>query len=84
MAGRDAGGGRARRRARARQGGHRGGVESGAGDAAGFPDAQYVEKGATLASRDAVLAECSLLLSVRSLSGGHDADAISGFSRATS
>ena len=34
-------------------------VEPGAGDAAGFPDAQYVEKGATLASRETVLADCS-------------------------
>ncbi len=51
-------------------------VESGAGHAAGFPDAQYVEKGATLASRETVLADCSLLLTVRSLSGGQDQDAI--------
>jgi NAD(P) transhydrogenase subunit alpha len=51
-------------------------VEPGAGEAAGFPDAQYVEKGASLASRETVLADCSLLLSVRSLSGGHDQDAI--------
>jgi NAD(P) transhydrogenase subunit alpha len=51
-------------------------VESGAGEAAGFPDARYAEKGATLAERNAVLAEAGLLLSVRSLSGGHDQDAI--------
>jgi NAD(P) transhydrogenase subunit alpha len=51
--------------------------EPGAGDAAGFPDAQYAEKGAAVAPRDAVLAEATLLLSVRSFSEGGDADAIS-------
>jgi proton-translocating NAD(P)+ transhydrogenase subunit alpha len=51
--------------------------EPGAGDAAGFPDAQYAEKGAVVAPRDAVLAEATLLLSVRSFSEGGDADAIS-------
>ena len=52
-------------------------VESGAGDAAGFPDARFAEKGAGVATRDQVLADASLLLSVRSFSGGQDADAIS-------
>jgi len=52
-------------------------VESGAGDAAGFPDTRFAEKGAGLATRDQVLADASLLLSVRSFSGGQDADAIS-------
>ena len=33
-------------------------VESGAGLAAGFPDAEYEEKGASVASRDEVLASC--------------------------
>ena len=51
--------------------------EPGAGDAAGFPDAQYAEKGAAVAPRDGVLAEATLLLSVRSFSEGGDADAIS-------
>jgi NAD(P) transhydrogenase subunit alpha len=51
-------------------------VETGAGEAAGFPDGQYAEKGAALASRDRVLADSGLLLEVRSFSGGHDADAI--------
>ena len=52
-------------------------VESGAGDAACFPDARFAEKGAVVATRDQVLADASLLLSVRSFSGGQDADAIS-------
>ena len=52
-------------------------VESGAGDAAGFPDAQYAERVAAVVGREQVLAEASLLLSVRSFSGGHDADAMS-------
>jgi NAD(P) transhydrogenase subunit alpha len=52
-------------------------VERGAGDAAGFPDAAYAEKEARLAGRDEILAEASLLLSVRSYSGGQDAEALS-------
>jgi NAD(P) transhydrogenase subunit alpha len=48
-------------------------IESGAGEAAGYLDAQFVEKGARVTSRDGVLAEAELLLSVRSLAGGHDA-----------
>ena len=52
-------------------------IESGAGDAAGFPDGQYAERGAAAVGRDQVLAEATLLLSVRSFSGGHDADATS-------
>jgi NAD(P) transhydrogenase subunit alpha len=51
-------------------------VEVGAGDPAGFPDAGFAEKGAVVATRDQVLADTSLLLSVRSFSGGQDADAI--------
>ncbi len=51
-------------------------IESGAGEAAGFPDAQYVEKGAAMVGRDEVLAGASLLLSVRSFAGAHDKDAI--------
>jgi NAD(P) transhydrogenase subunit alpha len=51
-------------------------VESGAGDAAGFPDAQYAEKGALLARRDEVLAGATLLLSVRSFAGAHDEEAV--------
>jgi len=51
-------------------------IESGAGDAAGFPDAQYAEKGAALARREDVLAGASLLLSVRSFAGAHDKDAV--------
>jgi len=47
-------------------------VEEGAGEAAGYPDAQFAEKGATLAGRQAVLQEARLLLTVRSLAGGHD------------
>jgi len=51
-------------------------IESGAGDAAGFPDAQYAEKGAVMTGRDQVLADASLLLSVRSFAGAHDKDAL--------
>jgi NAD(P) transhydrogenase subunit alpha len=51
-------------------------VEAGAGHAAGFPDAEYEAKGAQVASRDEVLASSSLLLSVRSMSAGNDAEAI--------
>jgi NAD(P) transhydrogenase subunit alpha len=51
-------------------------VEAGAGAAAGFPDAGYAEKGAALAGRDEVLAGATLLLAVRSFSGGHDKEAI--------
>jgi NAD(P) transhydrogenase subunit alpha len=52
-------------------------VEAGAGEAAGFPDHLYAEKGAGVATREQVLADASLLLSVRSFSGGQDAEAIS-------
>jgi NAD(P) transhydrogenase subunit alpha len=48
-------------------------VEVGAGEAAGYPDAQFAEKGATVATREAVLSGSRLLLTVRSLAGGHDA-----------
>jgi NAD(P) transhydrogenase subunit alpha len=51
-------------------------IESGAGDAAGFPDAQYAEKGAVMTGRDQVLAGASLLLSVRSFAGAHDREAL--------
>jgi NAD(P) transhydrogenase subunit alpha len=51
-------------------------VEPGAGLAAGFPDSEYAEKGAALAGREEILSSCPLLLSVRSLAGGHDAEAI--------
>jgi NAD(P) transhydrogenase subunit alpha len=51
-------------------------VEKGAGDAAGFKDAEYAEKGATPATRDQVLSDTTLLLTVRSLAGGHDAAAL--------
>jgi len=51
-------------------------VEAGAGDAAGFPDAAYEEKGARLAARDEILAEAPLLLSVRSFAEGGDAQAL--------
>lgn len=51
-------------------------VEAGAGDAAGFTDAQYRDKGAAIASRSEVLAGASLLLSVRSFAGAHDREAL--------
>jgi H+-translocating NAD(P) transhydrogenase subunit alpha len=56
-------------------------LESGAGDAAGYGDAQYAEKGVRLATRDAVLAEARLLLTVRSLVRSHDANAVSRLGR---
>jgi len=40
-------------------------LESGAGDAAGFTDAEYVAKGAAVASRADVLAQAGVLLTVR-------------------
>jgi NAD(P) transhydrogenase subunit alpha len=52
-------------------------VEPGAGEAAGFPDAEYEGKGGRLAGRDEILAGASLLLSVRSFSEGGDAEALS-------
>ncbi|OFV88515.1 MAG: NAD(P) transhydrogenase subunit alpha [Acidobacteria bacterium RBG_16_70_10] len=51
-------------------------VESGAGVAAGHPDAQYAERGASVVARDAVLSGCELVLSVRSFAGANDKDAI--------
>jgi NAD(P) transhydrogenase subunit alpha len=51
-------------------------VESGAGLSAGFPDSEYADKGATVRSRDEVLSQGQLFLSVRSFAGGHDAEAI--------
>jgi NAD(P) transhydrogenase subunit alpha len=51
-------------------------VEAGAGLAAGFPDEEYREKGASLGSREEVLSSSGLLLTVRSLAAGHDSDAI--------
>ena len=46
-------------------------VESGAGEAAGFPDALYVEKGARLGSRDDVFGTADAVLAVRSLASSH-------------
>ncbi len=51
-------------------------LESGAGEAAGYPDGLFAEKGARQLPRATVLAEARLLLSVRSLAAGHDADAV--------
>ena len=51
-------------------------VEAGAGLAAGFADEEYREKGAAIGTRDEVLSKSQLLLSVRSFSGAHDADAV--------
>ena len=56
-------------------------VEAGAGEAAGYPDAAFAEKGATIASRDAVLAGAPLVLTVRSLAGGHDAGIVARLGR---
>jgi NAD(P) transhydrogenase subunit alpha len=51
-------------------------IEAGAGEAAGFPDALYKDKGATVSGRDEVLAAAGLVLSVRSFAGAHDRAAI--------
>jgi NAD(P) transhydrogenase subunit alpha len=51
-------------------------IESGAGLDAGFPDDEYSDKGAAVAGREEVLSSCALLLSVRSLAGGHDEGAL--------
>jgi len=51
-------------------------MEAGSGEAAGFPDGQYVEKGAAVVARGEVLARATLLLSVRSFAGGHDKAAL--------
>jgi NAD(P) transhydrogenase subunit alpha len=56
-------------------------VEAGAGAAAGYPDAPYAEKGASVTSRAAVLEGARLLLTVRSLAGGHDAGAVARVGR---
>jgi NAD(P) transhydrogenase subunit alpha len=42
-------------------------VESGAGEAAGFPDSAYTDKGARMATRDAVFQEARVILQVRAL-----------------
>lgn len=42
-------------------------LETGAGDAAGFPDDDYREKGARLAKREEVFSSADLILAVRSL-----------------
>ena len=51
-------------------------IEAGAGAAAGFPDALYAEKGASVGRREDVLSAATLLLSVRSFAGAHDQEAI--------
>ena len=56
-------------------------VEAGAGEAAGYPDASFAEKGATVASREAVLAGAPLVLTVRSLAGGHDSAIVARLGR---
>ncbi len=49
-------------------------VESGAGEAAGFPDAEFEEKGARIAaSRDDVFAQAEILLQVRTLGANPEA-----------
>src|SRR6185436_4005846 len=51
-------------------------LEAGAGEAAGFPDALYRDKGARIAgSREEVFAAADLILAVRSLAASHSAPA---------
>jgi NAD(P) transhydrogenase subunit alpha len=56
-------------------------VEAGAGRAAGYLDAQYTEKGATVTERAAALAGAQLVLTVRSLAGGHDEGLVASLGR---
>ncbi|MFI5170252.1 MAG: NAD(P) transhydrogenase subunit alpha [Vicinamibacterales bacterium] len=51
-------------------------IEAGSGEAAGFPDGQYVEKGGAVVARGEVLERATLLLSVRSFAGAHDKAAL--------
>jgi H+-translocating NAD(P) transhydrogenase subunit alpha len=47
-------------------------IEAGAGVAAGFPDTQYIERGATVAaSREALFAAADILLQVRAAGAAH-------------
>jgi len=46
-------------------------IEAGAGEAAGFPDRLYTEKGARVAPRDEVFAKAEMILTVRSLASSH-------------
>jgi NAD(P) transhydrogenase subunit alpha len=48
-------------------------VEAGAGSRAGFPDAEYEAKGATLGSRGEVFAQADVILQVRTLGANPDA-----------
>lgn len=48
-------------------------VETGAGQSAGFPDAQYTDKGATIAPREDVF-DSDLLLHIRALGANPEAD----------
>ena len=48
-------------------------MESGAGVAAGMPDAEYAEKGVRMARREEVFAACEVILQVRSLGANLDA-----------
>jgi H+-translocating NAD(P) transhydrogenase subunit alpha len=50
-------------------------LETGAGARAGFPDAEYVEKGARLAARREVFAEAEILLQVRAPGANPEAGA---------
>src|SRR5262245_53644255 len=52
--------------------GHSVAVQTGAGEAAGFPDNQYVEKGATIGTRTDIITS-ELLLQVRALGANPDA-----------
>jgi len=56
-------------------------VEAGAGEAAGYPDASFAAKGATVTSREAVLADARLVLTVRSLAASHDEAAVARLGR---
>ena len=51
-------------------------IEAGSGEAAGFPDGQYAEKGGAVVARGEVLERATLLLSVRSFAGAHDKAAL--------
>jgi NAD(P) transhydrogenase subunit alpha len=48
-------------------------IDAAAGNAAGFPDAAYKDRGARLANRDTVFAEADVVLQVRTLGANADA-----------
>ena len=48
-------------------------IESGAGDAAGFPDSDFTDKGATIGTRDEVFAKADIIVQVRTFGANGEA-----------